>query len=171
MELFIDTTYGKIELIVISDGQVIGRFSEMSKNDHTIVLYRVYDKLKRELGIESGIFSRIYVVNGPGSFTGTRVGVIFAKTISQIYDIPIAPVNLLEILYITNKELPVAVDARGKSYYYYNGERIEIIPRSEIGEDTLMDPEILVENLVNGLERFPEVDRNDIDAVYLKSPI
>ena len=42
--------------------------------------------------------SAIAVANGPGAYTGIRCGVVVAKTIAQIHQIPIYPINALELL-------------------------------------------------------------------------
>ncbi|MFH1957768.1 MAG: ribosomal protein S18-alanine N-acetyltransferase [bacterium] len=55
-----------------------------------------YDELTAEFPAEG--IRRIFVDVGPGSFTGVRVGVTFARVISQQLKIPVVPVKSLDIL-------------------------------------------------------------------------
>jgi len=55
-----------------------------------------YDELTAEFPVEG--IRRIFVDVGPGSFTGVRVGVTFARVISQQLKIPVVPVKSLDIL-------------------------------------------------------------------------
>ena len=63
---------------------------------------------------------KIFIVNGPGSFTGVRVGVSVAKTISWSLHIPIIPLSSLEVIASTNSDKPFHVgliDARRGNVY------------------------------------------------------
>ena len=64
-----------------------GSHSESLTKQYEFLLER-YPELKHQL-------SKIYCIQGPGSFTGLRVGINFAKTLAFTNDIPILPVNSL----------------------------------------------------------------------------
>ena len=78
--------------------------------------------LVRELMIDAGVgfpeLTRIGVTVGPGSFTGLRVGLAFAKGLSSALSIPCVGVGALEALAYGQPGFVVAViDARREQVY------------------------------------------------------
>lgn len=72
--------------------------------------------------MEIRVPDRILVVHGPGSFTGIRIGLAFAKTYSQVLGIPVMGVNSLEVycMYYYNifkERIVVLLDGRMKKVY------------------------------------------------------
>jgi tRNA threonylcarbamoyladenosine biosynthesis protein TsaB len=78
--------------------------------------------LAREAATEAGVafadLTRIGVTVGPGSFTGLRVGLAFAKGLATALSIPCVGVNTLESLAFGTKGFAAAViDARMSQVY------------------------------------------------------
>ena len=71
----------------------------------------------------------VSVVSGPGSFTGTRIGIVDAKMISFSLNIPIVSLNSLELLAADFKEEVIPLLPAGMKEYFIarfqNGRRIE----------------------------------------------
>ncbi len=65
---------------------------------HDARLAPVVEKLMRDAGIAFADLDRVAVIVGPGSFTGVRVGVAFARGLSLSLDIPAVGVSSLEAL-------------------------------------------------------------------------
>jgi tRNA threonylcarbamoyl adenosine modification protein YeaZ len=59
------------------------------------------------------------VCTGPGSFTGLRIGVAFAKSLAQSRDIPIVGVSAYDVATFQVHQRPVVSVARGKRDHYY----------------------------------------------------
>jgi tRNA threonylcarbamoyladenosine biosynthesis protein TsaB len=70
----------------------------------------------------------IVVVNGPGSFTGVRIGVSAAKGLAEALEVPVLALSRLALLARKGETRGGAFDAgRGEFYYgsYVGGEAIE----------------------------------------------
>ena len=66
-----------------------------------------------------GDVALIGVCTGPGSFTGLRIGVAFAKTLAQAQRIPIIGVCSYDVVSHNVTAYPIISVARGKRDYYY----------------------------------------------------
>ncbi len=161
VNVLINTTYSSIEFFLF-DGDFEKSYTIESKNNHTIKLYELYKKI-----LEDGfIFNDIYIITGPGSYTGTRVGVVFAKTIALEEKLDIYPVNLLEIIY-RSRNVPVALDARGGKYFSYDGKKIEIKKEEDL-KGYKKDLSINYNNIRNFLKELNSKHLKDIKINYLK---
>lgn len=73
-------------------------------------------------GISAGDLDAIVVVNGPGSFTGIRVGVSSAKGYAEGLNLPMVAVSRLAVLAWKAEAGRAALDAgRNELYYLENG--------------------------------------------------
>lgn len=167
MNLFISTSSDKIYLAVFDNNEIKTELIHQGHNDHTQTLYG----LIRDLDYDLDQITDIYIVNGPGSFTGLRVGVIFAKLLAQKTNANLYPVNALMLLTNMYNKL-VALDARGGNYYILD-ENNEVILTKEINDSTLVDPLIDLSKLINNdyLLSLTPVNYLELEIVYVKHPI
>ena len=100
--LGINTAGDTCEAALVRDGVVIGARWESMTQGHDARLAPVVDQVMREAGAAFSDLKRIAVVVGPGSFTGVRVGVAFARGLALALDISAVGVSSLEAL----EELP-----------------------------------------------------------------
>lgn len=167
MNLFISTSSDKIYLAIFDNNEIKTELIHQGHNDHTQTLYG----LIRDLDYDLDQITDIYVVNGPGSFTGLRVGVIFAKLLAQKNNANLYPVNALMLLTnMHNKQ--VALDARGGNYYILD-ENNDVILTKEINDSTSVDPLIDLSKLINNdyLLSLTPVNYLELEIVYVKHPI
>ncbi len=168
MNLFISTATDKIYLAIFKDNVIIKELIHQGNNDHTCNLYKLLD----ELNCDYTNITTIYIVNGPGSYTGLRVGVIFIKTLGIEKNIPIVPINLLEALYHSNNKVPIGVDAKGQKYYTYDGNNHLLISTKELTGE-LLDPIININKLIksNFLSTLQPIKAEELGVDYVKSAI
>lgn len=132
INLFIDTCTKYLILALYKDNDVIEYFQMEADNNLSVLLLPKIDELLKKSNLEIKDVDKIYVSNGPGSFTGIRIGVTTAKTIAYGLNKEINTVSELEVLASvdTNKKYIVPlIDARRNYVYtgmYNNNLNIEI---------------------------------------------
>ena len=119
MILAIDTCLFACSAAVVQDGAVLaGRVEPMSRGHQERLAPLVAEVMAEAGGVGFDQLDRIAVTIGPGSFTGLRVGLAFAKGLSAALAIPAVGVGSLEALAQPHKGRVFAVlDAkRGQVY-------------------------------------------------------
>lgn len=118
--LALDTALGACSAAVTRDGQALAAMSEPMTRGHQERLASLVQETMFEAGVAFADLDRIGVTVGPGSFTGLRVGLAFAKGLGLALGKPCIGVGVLEALAASNpgQGLTVAViDAkRGQVY-------------------------------------------------------
>jgi tRNA threonylcarbamoyladenosine biosynthesis protein TsaB len=98
------------------DLEILGQ-SELAGRSYSATLVSAVADLLHSAGFELSNVDGIVVVNGPGSFTGVRVGVSAAKGLAQGAGIPVVAMSRLEILSRKSGVPSAALDAhRGEVY-------------------------------------------------------
>ena len=69
------------------------------------------EKFMNECGVAWSDLSAIGVVVGPGSFTGIRLGIAYAKGLAMGLNIPVVSVNAFEIYLAATPDAFVAIDS------------------------------------------------------------
>ena len=121
ISLFLDTSSKKLVVILVKDNEIIGKKELESINDHASHLVPFIDEVLKDNNITVKDINKIYVVNGPGSFTGTRIGVTVGKTLAYSNDINVIPVSSLKqyIFSKSNYDYYVSIinDKNNRMYY------------------------------------------------------
>ncbi len=105
--LAFDTATDVAASALVDDGEVLGeRFSR------AVTLLQDVDALLRQAGAHPADIDRLAVGIGPGSFTGTRIGLAVARGLALARDLPAAGVSTLAALAAgADGAIPV-IDAR-----------------------------------------------------------
>jgi len=105
--------------VAVRDGErVIAHASEVMARGHQERLAPMAQRVMAEAGLPFTRLERIGVTVGPGSFTGLRVGLAFAKGLASALGVPLAGVGALEALAAEAEGLVfAAVDARRDQVY------------------------------------------------------
>lgn len=120
INLFIDTCTKYLILALYKNNEIIEYFQMEADNNLSVLLLPKIDELLKKSNLEIKDVDKIYVSNGPGSFTGIRIGVTTAKTIAYGLNKEINTVSELEVLASvdTNKKYIVPlIDARRNHVY------------------------------------------------------
>ncbi|WP_046176610.1 tRNA (adenosine(37)-N6)-threonylcarbamoyltransferase complex dimerization subunit type 1 TsaB [Domibacillus indicus] len=96
--LAIDTSTYALS-IGLADGEILlaEQVTNVKKN-HSVRVMPAIESLMKEVDLGPADLEKIVVANGPGSYTGVRIGVTIAKTLGWTLNIPVAAVSSLAAL-------------------------------------------------------------------------
>lgn len=94
--LSIETATEVCGVSIVEDNHLIGLEEDIAPRKHASTLPIFYDNLKKKLKFELNQLDGIAVSIGPGSFTGLRIGLSYAKGLAFSHDLPIIPVPTLQ---------------------------------------------------------------------------
>ena len=97
-KLLIDTSSDALIILLFHDFEVIDYVFKMVKRDHSSVLMPNIDNLLIRNKLKIKEIDEVIVGYGPGSYTGVRIGVTVAKTLSYALKIPLKKVSSLQIM-------------------------------------------------------------------------
>jgi tRNA threonylcarbamoyladenosine biosynthesis protein TsaB len=110
--LAFDTATDRATSALVGDGEVLGeRVSRAS------TLLEDVDALLRQAGAHAGDVDALAVGTGPGSFTGTRIGLAAARGLCLALDIPAAGVSTLDALAAGAPGAVPVVDAKRREIF------------------------------------------------------
>ena len=117
---YIDTTSSYLYTGIIKDNKLISeRKKDLGKNLSVYTTLEV-SNMFNEVNIKPDEIDKIIVVNGPGSFTGIRIGVTLAKIMAWSLNIPITTITSLEAMaesIKSDKLIVPIINARRESCY------------------------------------------------------
>ena len=96
--LALDTCLDACSVAVCADGRVLAASSEPMRRGHQERLAVMAQSMMAKAEAAFSALDRIGVTIGPGSFTGLRVGLAFAKGLGVALDRPVVGVGVLEAL-------------------------------------------------------------------------
>ncbi len=196
--LFLDTSTTKFIVGIYKNFDCLFLDVDNNNNDLSSKVLPTIDNAIKKCDLLLDDIDKIIVVNGPGSFTGIRVGVTIAKTLAWTKNIDILTISSLELLATTksSKEYVVPlIDARRDYFYagvYLNGKNIindQYISRSELLEkikkitdidnvyfvsydniDNLdtHSPELVIEKIIKKYSNKKSLNPHSVNPNYLK---
>lgn len=121
--LGLDTCLNACSVAVVDGGRVLAHRSEVMARGHQERLAPMAQAVMADAGLPFAALERIGVTVGPGSFTGLRVGIAFAKGLASALGAPAVPVGALEALAAEGGSqesgglVAAAIDARRDQVY------------------------------------------------------
>ncbi len=96
--LGLDTCLSSCSVAVLDGERVLASAREVMARGHQERLARMAQQVMAEADLAFDKLGRIAVTVGPGSFTGLRVGIAFAKGLALALDLPAVGIGTLEAL-------------------------------------------------------------------------
>ena len=127
--LAFDTATDVATSALLGDGRVLGERSCEPK-----ALLEAVDELLGEVGAVPTDLGALVVGTGPGSFTGTRIGLAVARGLALALDLPVAGVSTLDALASAREGALPVIDARRREVFVPG-------PRAVAPDDLDVEPE------------------------------
>lgn len=94
----IDTSTKQLS-VALSDGQqILAEASYVTSLNHATKLMPLLERMMQEVNWSPRDLTRIVIADGPGSYTGLRIGATTAKTLAYTLGIDLVPVSTLELM-------------------------------------------------------------------------
>ena len=95
--LALDTSNKTLSVAVeLTDGTMIEQTIENTLQ-HSVLLVPTIEAVFEEAGITAKDLTKVIVAEGPGSYTGLRIGVTVAKTLAKSLGIPLVGISSLDV--------------------------------------------------------------------------
>lgn len=138
--LAIDSSGLVASAALLEDGVLAAEYTVDYKKTHSQTLLPMIDEIVRMTECELGGIDAIAVSEGPGSFTGLRIGAATAKGLGLALDKPVIGVPTVDALaynlYGTERLICPLMDARrGQVYtglYTFENERLAVLQKQEV---------------------------------------
>lgn len=153
--LGMDTATKSATVAVIEDGCLVGEFTLNSDRPHSQKIMPLTEDLLKEIGIRSSEIDVFAFAQGPGSFTGLRIGAAAVQGFAQATGKKAVGVSTLEAMAYTLSKVtdacicPVIDAKRGQVYYamYRMGDEI-ISPSVESIENVIAQASCLNKQVI-----------------------
>lgn len=140
--LYIDTSSSYLYTAIVEDDKLLIELKkEFGQNLSQEALPNIVSMFEK-INLNPKNINKIIVVNGPGSFTGIRIGITIAKVYAWSLDIPITTITSLEAMMLSSDNISYHVpiiDAR-RGYVYgaiYDDKNKQILKPQHIKIDDL----------------------------------
>ena len=177
--LFIDTHYKDILLVLYKDNMLIDKTLLTDFKSTSVETMPALVNLLEKNNLKPTDLGKIAVCIGPGSFTGTRIGVTIAKTLAFSIKIPIVSISSLDMVGLNlNSKAYVSVLENNGAFvalydkkvideikYLKNSEYEEFKTKNEVIESIDMDYDRLI-SFINDLK---EENVHDVNPIYIKT--
>ena len=131
--LGIDTANSPLAVAIVKDGKIVAAEARNMKINHSASVMPAIEDIIKKAGLSPSDIDAIAVSQGPGSYTGVRIGVTVAKTLAWTLQKPLVGVSSLKVL-AANAALydglicPLFDARRGNVYTaVYRGPNLDVV--------------------------------------------
>lgn len=167
--LYIDTTTSYLYTGLVVDSHLVSEIKQDFGKDLSSVALKKIQEMLTTNQLEPADIDKIIVVNGPGSFTGIRVGITIAKTFAYSLNKNITTITSLEAMALSSKEdtkikIPIIDARRGYVYGAIYGENLsQILKPQYLKLDTLKCAQ---ENLI---EEYTYISNQEFESINIEN--
>lgn len=184
--LFIDTHDTEIVLALYEDSFLKDKEIKVSVRHHSDYTMPMLKELLSRNHLNVNDLNEIIVINGPGSFTGVRLGVTIAKTLAYTLNITIKTITSLEMYAVSNSsnktKIPVIHDVKGayagiftrdnqlegELFYKSNEEFDQFIKEKHYEENIIKTNEINFQKVYEYMKNVEPIHPHKVNPIYIK---
>lgn len=175
--LYIDTHFVNLVLAIFKDDKLLDK-KIVESNKHSEYTINLLNEILTKNNIKIDDLNEIIVINGPGSFTGVRIGVVIAKILGFTKNIKIKSLSYLEAMAL-NYESDVIVgikDRNGvfvgefdknknlvKEYYYLTNKEFETYDKLIV-----LDGDVDLLKIYNYVKNKENINPHNLIPLYVK---
>ena len=183
--LFIDTHDALISLALYKDGKFVDKKQKESTMHHSDYIMPMLVELINDNNIKVHDLSEILCINGPGSFTGVRLGVTIAKTLAYTLNIKIKVATSLEMYAVSSNiegnKLAIIKDLKGAfgglfdkdnnlngEYFYMNNSEFNEYVEKNNFESIIVENNIDFDKIYDLFSTKQEEIAHKVNPLYIK---
>ena len=189
IHLAVDTAFEQLSMALIENNTTLARYHSADRRRNASILFQKLDELMVHAGIKPNAIDNFVINQGPGSYTGVRIGMSLINTLAQVFQKPVIQVNSLRLLasQIRSEKEPFLVmlnctrEELFVAEFQYQQEILKQLSPitlkhlEELKEDLTSKP-ILLHRIQRTNDRwassfeginFMKLDRPEVDAVLL----
>ncbi len=130
--LGIDTSFHYLTLVLFDEEHALASIQkEAFKKQSELVLVEI-EQLFLSCGLKPNALEAIVVTDGPGSYTGLRIGLTIAKVLGSLANVKVYTLSSLQVLAGLEEDLHVLLDARAKRVYYAHYQKGNVVGNEKI---------------------------------------
>ncbi|MGB9749308.1 MAG: tRNA (adenosine(37)-N6)-threonylcarbamoyltransferase complex dimerization subunit type 1 TsaB [Caldisericia bacterium] len=170
--LAINTSIEPYGVAVLQNEKILSEvnwyYSYSQKNNH----FYAIDYLFKTYNLDFKKIMFISIVNGPGSFTGLRIGFSIVKTLGFLYNLPITTITTFEAISnsVELKDYSIVINAGLKEVFIYKNDNVEIdkIENLKNYNEVLIFPEFsLYQKILNKKKIYLKIDTSIVGRIGL----
>lgn len=182
--LFIDTHDMDIVIALFKDGKALDTNIKKSERQHSDYTMPMIKEIIERNNITVHNLNEILVINGPGSFTGVRLGVTIAKTLAYTLNIPIKSISTMEMYAVSSSNRDKLVILRdlkgvfcglfinnkldGEMFYLSNSDFVEYVNTNNYQDIILENIDINFDNVYDYFRNVKEGFAHNTNPIYIK---
>lgn len=186
ISMFIDTSLSDVSIALLKNGKLLSLIHDNIPGEHSIYVSKYIEDILTENNILPKDVNEIIVVNGPGSFTGIRIGVTIAKIFAYLSNIRIVTITSLKarVIGVKGDYLLSIIDAKHNNYYVglydknYNMLKEQFMTKEQ--KDSLIEmynPIVItekedfdIEEIIKYSNQLESENPHGVNPIYLKLP-
>lgn len=173
--LFIDTHLYDIDVILFDGNDILKEEHVLGKKQNSSYFMPAVKKV-----LDGEDFDQILIVNGPGSFTGVRLGVTVAKTLSYTLEKPIKVVSYFDLMNFSSDQEHhyfAIDDSNGYFIAEYDNHKLVgdylYVGNSDLNEyskDKNIETNVVIDykNVLEFVKNIEETNAHAVKPIYVK---